>query len=219
VQRGLSLVELMIGSAVALTVVAAGTTVLLGNFKEGHALRLETRLLQELRSAADVVGRDLRRAGYWGSAESGVWSAGAASVAVNPYTELVPAAAASDEVSFRLSRDATEDGAVALDEQYGFRLRAGTIELQLGRGNWQALTDRTTLVVQTFRVTPHVAEISLESYCAQACPPASPTCPPRQQVRSVDVEISARSTLDPRVVRSLQTSVRLRNDRVFGSCT
>ena len=35
----------------------------------------------------------------------------------------------------------TENGIVDSNERFGFRLRNGAIEMQLGDGNWQALTD------------------------------------------------------------------------------
>ncbi|WP_176070078.1 hypothetical protein [Schlegelella koreensis] len=209
----------MVSAAVSLAVVAAGSTVLAGSFHEGRALRTETRLLQELRSAGDVIGRDLRRAGYWGDATGSLALHATGAPASNPYTELVPAAAASDAIAFRLSRDSHENNHVDPDEQYGFRLRHGVIEIQLGGSSWQALTDSSAVVVSTFRITPASGEISLEAYCAEPCAAGSTTCPPRQQVRSLDVTIGARSSLDPRVTRTVQTRVRLRNDRIVGACS
>ena len=217
-QRGLSMVELLVGVAIALFIAAAGATLLAGNLRENRGLLLEARLMQDLRSATDIISRDLRRAGYWAAASDGVWAAGAAGVATNPYIALAPGAAASDAVSFRYSRDATENNAVDSNEQFGFRLRNRVIEMQLGAGNWQALTDAGTVEVTAFSVTPTVQHIDLGSYCSQPCPVASATCPPRQQVRSLALVVSGRSTTDASVARSLRSNVRVRNDAVSGAC-
>ena len=217
-QRGLSLVELMVGAAISLFIAAAGAALLANNLRENRALMLEARLTQDLRTAADLVSRDLRRAGYWGRATEGVWTAGATRVAANPYAALAPAAAASDAISFRYSRDATENNTLDTNEQFGFRLRSGVVEMQLGAGNWQALTDAGTLTVTTFSVTPTVQEISLQRLCALPCPSGSATCPPRQQVRSLALVLSGRAATDASVTRSLRSSVRLRNDSVVGAC-
>jgi prepilin peptidase dependent protein B len=215
---GFTLVELLIGMVVGLFIVAAAASLMSSNVRENRSLLLEGRVMQDLRTAADLVTRDLRRAGYWAGAMSGVRGDGASAVPANPYAEVSPATGAADNVSFRFSRDATENNAVDSNEQFGFRLRNGAIELQLGSGNWQALTDATTLTVTDFSVTPTVEDISLANFCATGCPAGSTTCPPRQQVRSLAVAISARAAGDARVVRSVRSQVRLRNDPIVGAC-
>jgi prepilin peptidase dependent protein B len=75
------------------------------------------------------------------------------------------------------------------------------------------------LTVTEFSVTPFTQDISLQGFCATECPTgSSSTCPPRQQVRSLAVSITARSSADPNVQRSLNSSVRLRNDALRGAC-
>jgi prepilin peptidase dependent protein B len=217
-QRGLSIVELMVGLAIALFIAAAGTTLFAAHLRESRSLLLEARLMQDLRTTADVITRDLRRAGHWGAAAEGVWSADATSVAVNPYTALTPAAAAADTASFRYSRDTTENHAVDSNEQFGFRLHHGAIEMQLGAGNWQAMTDAGTLTITELRITPTVHRIDLASFCAAPCPPASTTCPPRQELRSFTLTVGGRLVTDAAVTRSVRSTARLRNDAVVGSC-
>jgi prepilin peptidase dependent protein B len=217
-QRGLSLVELLVGAAIALFIAAAAATLLAGHLRENRQLLLEARLMQDLRTAADIATRDLRRAGYWARATDGIWVAGASSVAANPYAALAPGAAASDAASFRYSRDATENNVVDSNEQFGVRLRNGALEIQLGAGNWQALTDTGTLIITAFTVTPTVQEIDLDGFCATPCPAGSATCPPHQQVRSLALLISARLVADASVTRSMGSEVRLRNDVVSGAC-
>jgi prepilin peptidase dependent protein B len=217
-QRGLSMVELLVGVAIALFIAAAGATLLAANLRENRSLLLEARLMQDLRTATDVISRDLRRAGYWAAATDGVSTTATPAAAANPYVALAPGAAASDAVSFRYSRDATENNVVDGNEQFGFRLRNRVIEMLLGAGNWQALTDAGTLDITEFSVTPTVQEIDLRGYCSQPCPAGSLTCPPRQQVRSLALVVAGRSTSDASVTRSLRSNVRLRNDALSGAC-
>ncbi len=216
-QRGLTLVELLVGLALGLLVVASGSMLLTQHLREHRALLLEARLMQDLRTAADLVSRDLRRAGHWGDAAAGVWSPDAAPRA-NPYAALAPAADASDAAAFGYSRDAVENHLLDSNEQFGLRLRNKAIELQLGAGNWQALTDATLLAITAFAITPAIDEIDLGALCPRPCPAGSATCPPRQQVRNLAVQISARSLADAAVTRSIQARVRLRNDPVVGAC-
>ena len=216
--RGLSLVELLVGTAVGLVIVAAATTVVTRHARENRALAIEARLVQDLRTAADIIARDLRRAGYWGASASGVRGDDGSAVLANPYAVVAPEGAASDAVRLSFSRDAGENGVVDGNERFGFRLRNGAIELQLGDGNWQALTDRETLSVTSFEVEPRVEESSLERFCAEPCAAGSVVCPPRLQVRSFAVAIEARAIADPAVRRSVLSGARLRNDSVVGRC-
>ena len=197
-QRGFSIVELLIAVAIGLFLSAVGTTLLVNQLHESRSLLVEARLMQDLRTAADLISRDLRRAGYWGAAATGVWTRdetpGTVQMATNPYAALSPSASATtDAVSFRYSRDAIENNAVDANEQFGFRLRRNVIEMQLGSGNWQALTDANMLSISTFSVTPTVQEIPLTNLCA-------------------------RSTIYASVVRSVRIAVRVRNDALSGSC-
>lgn len=216
--RGLSMIELLVGTAVGLIIVAAGTIVVVHNARENRSLVIEARLMQDLRTAADIVSRDLRRAGYWAASASGVRSDDGNAVIANPYAAVTPDAAASDAVSLSFSRDASENGVVDSNERFGFRLRTSAIELQLGDNNWQALTDPATLAVTTFSVEPRTEETSLARFCAEPCAAGSTSCPPRQQIKSFAIAISGRSTLDASVRRSVQSAVRLRNVSVVGSC-
>lgn len=215
--RGLTLVELLVGMALGLLVVAGGTTLLANQLREHRSLIIEARLMQDLRTTADVVARDLRRAGHWGDAGAGVDSAGQIALA-NPYAAIAPEGAASDAVSLRYSRDIAENHVVDGNEQFGFRLRNRAIEIQLGSGNWQALTDATLLAVTEFDVAPTVAAIDLDALCSQACPAGSSDCPPRQHLRSLALKITAHAVADAAIVRSVVANVRVRNDRLVGAC-
>lgn len=216
-RRGLSLVELMVGLAVGMIVVAAAITLLAAQSREHRSAGLEMRLMQELRGTTELITRDLRRAGHWGDAAAGLWAGAASAPLANPYAALAPIDAASSAASFSYSRDATENHLLDANEQYGLRLRRGVIELQLGAGNWQALTDPASMTVTEFDIQPAVQELPLLEHCPRPCPAGS-TCSPRLQWRSLAIRITARASADAAVQRRLQTELRLRNPTVLGAC-
>lgn len=214
--RGLSLIELLVGTAIGLIVAAAAASIVSAHLRESRRAQLEARLMQDLRGAADLVARDLRRAGYWAASASGVrGNDGAALPIANPYGPEIPTA---DGVLLSFDRNAAAIATVGDDERFGFRLRNGAIEMQLGAANWQALSDAGTLVVTAFTVVPRVDEINLADFCERPCPASSATCPPRQLVRSFALTLTARSATDPALTRTLHSGVRTRNDAVVGSC-
>jgi type IV pilus assembly protein PilW len=219
-QAGVSLVELMVGIALGLFIVAAALLTSVGHLADNRRLLLETQVQQDLRASADIVTRDLRRAGYWAAAANGVWTAGATSLQSNPYIGIasVEPGAQSDKVVFSYSLDADknldENHSVDIHDQAGFRLRNGAIELQLGAGNWQQLTDPAVLRITALRIELQVQTIALDAVCLKPCGDECPV----QEVREVEVGIHGEAVHDASVSRSLQTRVRLPNDVVRGAC-
>jgi prepilin peptidase dependent protein B len=219
--RGLSIVELLIGTAVGLLVAAAMTKLYAFQLREQRALALEARLMEELGSAADLIARDLRRAGHWGDAGAAVWTPDTPPRA-NPYAAFAPLAAASDAAAFSYSRDENENNAVDDNERFGWRLREGAVELLLGGGHWQAATDASLIEISAFTLLPTVDEIDLSRLCTQPCEAAAAaagTCPPRLQVRSLALRIAGHAVADARTTRAVETRIRLRNDMVTGACS
>lgn len=221
-QAGLSLVELLIGLTLGLFIVGAGLAVLVVHLRESRSLIAQSRLMQDLRTATDLIARDLRRAGYWGNASASVWprhlAASPASVASNPYTAMVVTGTSVPAITYRFSRDAVEDGQVDDNEQFGYRLRSGALEMKVGSGGWQAMTDITSMKVTRLVIAPAEQVIDLGGSCNVACPALSTTCPPRQRVRSVTVTVSAQGVAEASTERTVRSQVRVRNDEITGSC-
>jgi prepilin peptidase dependent protein B len=215
--HGLTLVELMLAMALGLFIVAIAMTFMVNRLREHRALLLESRLVHDLRSTAALVARDLRRAGHWGDASAALWQPGSPRVD-NPYTELAPASGSTDVLGFAISRDAIENHVLDSNEQFGFRLHQGAVEMMLGGGSWQALTDTATMQVLSFSMTPQVREVSLAHACAKPCALGAADCPPTQVLRSISIALTARSITDAQLVRSAWSDVRLRNDVVRGRC-
>ena len=214
-QTGLSMVELMVGVAIGLFVVAGATLAVSNQLGDNRRLTLETQIQQDLRAASDVIARDLRRSGYWANAQDGVWHAGAVAVTSNPYTALTPASGVASEVRFGYSRGEVENNALDANDEAGFRLVANAVQMRTG-GQWQALTDSTTLRVIEFRVTLNSQAVALS--CFNPCPVGALACPPTQTVREIEVFIDGTAVHDPSVRRNARSNVRLRNDVINGAC-
>ncbi len=217
-QRGLTLVDTLIGLALGLFVISNGLLLLASHLNENRLLVLEARLMQDLRAAAGAITRDLRRAGYWGDASAALAPAGPPRS--NPYQAITLAPAITDGLRLRYSRDPNENHVVDGNEEFGFRLRNNAVDTLLG-GSWQSLTDPATIRVTALQITPIASEVEQAALCGTACPPAgaaAASCPPKIQVRHYLVEISGESPIDPSIRRSLQASARVRNDAMVGAC-
>jgi prepilin peptidase dependent protein B len=233
--QGNSIVELMVGITIGLFILAGASLVLTTQLGDNRRLLLETQVQQDLRSAVDLISRDLRRAGYWPMAYLQIWPTGNSPV-LNPYRAATPAwtpsmaasAVTTTTSSLAYSRSTGEEGnpigtdrvppLVSADHS-GFRLTTtsgiGTIEAQLGQNNWQALTDSAVLNITTF--TMDVAQHNLPLPCGALCPGPG-GCPLVLGVRDVTLTVVAQAVGDAAVQRSLTQRIRLRNDLAVEEC-
>lgn len=219
-QRGLSLVEMMVGIAIGLIVVAAAAMLVATQLSENRRLLLETQIQQDLRASADIMTRELRRSGYWGTARQGVWYAGTPGTVVNPYRVVTSASASEVTMGYSSAiSEAAENNILDGAENFGFRLNSTTfaIESLLGTGGWQALTDATTLRVTGLAIAIDPVETTRVS-CPVECAGGGEACWPTLSVREVSVAISGVAVSDAAVQRSVRNRVRLRNDLITGSC-
>lgn len=230
-ERGLGLVELMVGITVGLIVAAGATLVATRQITEHRRLMLEVQMQQDLRVAADLLQQDLRRAGYRGLPANGVWEpehSGGASpakeAASSPYTELTQTRGGKD-LFYRYARflpnastTMNTSNVVANNEQFGIRLNAKTLYLKLGlvngQANWQPITDPDTILIDDFIPVINSQQIPLDDLCE--CPAGS-ICP-TMAVRSVRLTIKAVAKSDANVKRTLVVEEKIRADDVNGVC-
>jgi prepilin-type N-terminal cleavage/methylation domain-containing protein len=207
-QRGMSLVELMIGMAVGLFVVAGAATVASTQVVENRRLLLETQVQQDLRAAADIITRELRRAGYDSHPEGKVWSAagGASQPLPNSKAGLV-LGQGGDVVTYRYDRPSATPLA-----SFGYRLSNHTIKQRIG-ATVQDLTDPRTLKVTTFDVVLQAVEAE-QLACPELCADGSQDCWPTLAPTDAVVTIAGTAVSDPTVNRTVTSRVRLRNDGV-----
>lgn len=224
-QRGFSLIEMMVGLTVGMIIVAGAIMMMTNQLADHRRLVLETQVQQDLRAAADLMLRDLRRAGFWTLPENGVWAAGQALQRSN--YGAVAMTVANDGLSYNFSRADNrtsqapkfpEDNAVdPAREVFGFRVRNGTLQFLLG-GAWQPLTDPATLEVTEFAVNIRTQTSALEEFCPRSCAAGAVCEPFVQQIRHVDLRLVGRAVHDADVVRSVNLSTKVRNDAISGVC-
>ena len=214
--RGVSLVELMVGVAIGLVIVAASVHLSGRTIANSRSLLSDIRVVQDLRAVSDLVTRDLRRAAYWGNAILGTRTTPTSTSATpNPYAAVTTPDASS--ISYAFTRDAVEDNALGVDERFGFRLNEGRIEMQTAADTWQAVTDPEVVTITAFTITPTVTVLPLGHLCSTVCVPGAPNCP-SVSLRRFDVLLRGRSARDAAVEHELRTTVRLRNDQFNGAC-
>ncbi len=210
-QFGLSLVELMVGITVGLFVVAAASLLMSTQLSENRRLLTETQLQQDLRTTADVIVREARRAGYTGEAEKSVANVLMAEPVLNSrYGKLDLTAGQSGSITYDYKRPDNAPG------PYGYKLEAGVIKSNLPNAGWQELTDKNILAVDAFTISLK-SSTPIVLACAKDCPPAgvgqsADWCWPTLTVRDLTITITGHSVIDPAVTRTVLSRVRLRND-------
>lgn len=124
-QKGLSLVELMVGVVVGLFVILSATAIYLNATKASRDSIRANRLNQDVRTIMDVIAADIRRSGYWGKVEVGT-------AVSNPFTQRSGASTTDIFVSdscVLYSYDLNKDGDLQTSEFFGFRRSNGRIQV------------------------------------------------------------------------------------------
>ena len=211
-QRGLSLVELLVGITLGIFLVGGALSMLASDLKGSQQMLLTARLNQDLRATADLVSRDLKRAGYWGNATSGVnLSTGSSVVTSNPYNSVTTA---TNTITYTYSKDTTENNTVDSNEQFGFKLSGGAVQMQTSSGTWQSVNDTSIINITAFSITESRTAVDASGFCTTT--PSSNT--PTLYIRAYDVTLTGQAVSDSSITRTLVTKVRLRNDQLTGAC-
>ena len=238
--RGLSIVEFMVGIAVGLFVVGGTAKLFVDYLGSNRTLLLETRVNQDLRAAADLVVRDLRRASYWRNASTGISTDPAVLPASNPYRAIDYA---SGVLTYRYDKDGVDGVVASASEVFGVQrvVESGKGVLQLKQaGAWQTITDPGTLDIPStngLTITPTAARVVdlwdecpclFELTCTKnqflATNPSTSASGiyyanrPRIAIRQYDLRLRAQSSTDPKIVREIRELVRVRNDQLDGTC-
>lgn len=226
-QRGVTIIELMVGLAIGLFIVGGTIKLFVDFMGSNRSVLLEARVNQDLRAAADLIARDLRRAGYWQNAASSVWNASASSFNNNAYRSIaVGTVNGSSNITFAYARDNTDT--VEAAENRGFQIGSDG-SLQMLNGNiWQSVTDPATLTM-TMAIAQSVVTVDLWKGCScfndLSCNDAlfqvggaNYATRPRADISDYIVTLTATSTTDTAVRRSIVERVRVRNDLPAGTC-
>jgi type IV pilus assembly protein PilW len=226
--RGLSIIELMVGVAIGFFIIGGAIKLFVDMFGNNRRLLIEARVNQDLRAAADIIARDLRRAGYWTNAPAALNPAAGASAVANTYAQAT--VIGTNSISYAYDRGAAASAA-------GFSLSASQIFMTVGTAS-QPVTDPSTVQITRFEIT-NSASSSQWFDLAQNCPciaiaasgtaggctaaemlalPQGSASRPQVGVQYVDIVIEGQSTTDPAVRRQIVESVRIRNDQIRGAC-
>ena len=218
--RGLSLVELMVGVAIGLFITAAAAMLVSTQLSGNRQLLVETQIQQDLRATADIVTRDLRRSSYAANADTFAalpdntvppllsWARDIDIAAGEGDCSGIAATRAGSNVVYRYAR--------GLDPVFSVRLTGNVLQRRVGNGVWQPLTDANVLRVTQFCVAEPAAGAVLQEpvACPTLCADGSSACWPKVAVRELRILIRGESATGTRVVRQIESSVRVRNDFV-----
>ena len=214
-QKGMSLVELMVGITIGLFIVAAATLLVGNQLSDNRRLLLETQLQQDMRVSMDIMTRQIRRAGTRKPNESLTLLAGHNGVPgrFDPEYTDSDINAAGDQITFDYFLDPTNDQRLDGNpaRNWGFRLTNGRVMTNLGEGGWQELTDRATVNVTALQFTP-ILNTSEGVSCPKLCPDNTINCWPRSAVRAYVITLQAEAASDPLVKRRMQAVARVRNN-------
>ena len=223
--RGFSIVELLVGVAIGLFILTGASLLYVNNLGNSRLLLIQARMDQDLRSAMDLITRDLRRGAYWVDSLKG--TATTASAATPNTYAAVSVSGSASAATIAYSYDDVSSTTTNLDERtFGFRLTNtnpsfGRIEMDLGNsagtGNWQAVTDVNIVSITEFSITEEATAIDVSAACTATCTLGA-GCP-RITVRTYDIRLTGTSRVDPAMVRSLRSQVRVRNDAIAGACS
>jgi type IV pilus assembly protein PilW len=223
VQRGFSIVEMMIGVAVGLFIIGGAVKLVVDTLSSNRNMVLETRVNQDLRTIADLIVRDLRRSGYWESATSGIWTAPTVIPAQSPYDAISPTGTFTNQSSITFTYD--RDGAgetlsgICVTGNVAYLRQSGTSAC--GGGGWQPLNDAAVTRITQLSISGTESPTYLIDQCeTPRCPDGTtvtsvpnPTCGPILYLRSYTVALTAQSA-DGSVSRQLVEQVRPRNERL-----
>ena len=175
-QRGVTLIELMIGMLVGLIIVGGGVSVYVASIKANSDNLKLMRLNQDLRSMMDLMVKDIRRAGFVTDDPANNF----ASLQNNPFFDDSTSGATTDIalpngnpgncIVYSYNADIDTPPTVSNDEYFGFRLVNNALEMRktgttnencTAANEWDSITEPEvaiseltfTLVTSTLNVT------------------------------------------------------------------
>lgn len=229
-QKGLSLVEMMVGLTVGLLILAATLAMYLSASRGGRDTLNAAKLNMELRGAMDVMVEEIRRAGAGGS--------GATNPFANPGSTDLSVSQNGSCIEF--AYDADGNGQLATAEPFeffGFRVQGGALWMRNGgagnvgacaNGAWERLTDPAHVTIQRvgnapyFAITYQCMNTATGNAGTGRCvagnavfdDAAGGTMVNLLELREVAINIGGQLVNDPAMRMSLSQRVLVRNHRV-----
>lgn len=230
-QRGVTLVELMIAGVIALIAVSAVVTVYSASALHSAGLLQQAHLHQQLHALTHLIGRDLKRAGYWH------FDPGFRAASDNPFQNstnqirIQAYAGHRPDSCILYAYDLDQDGLVGVGacddadcaeqtdsdnvEQFGFRLHGARVQSRYGgsgfecdSGYWQTVNDPTMEITQ-LQFTQHSRCLNLLEADRECTPDA-----PQLIQRALKIQLSGQLRGKPDGHTAITQWVRIRNDQL-----
>jgi type IV pilus assembly protein PilW len=235
-QKGAGLVELMIGMAIGLIIVAAAATVYVTTVRGGADTPRSAKLNIELRGAMDIMVAEIRRAGY-------LWFDADTDLSTNPFMQANTnlTLVGSDCLLFAYDANAnnTADQPEDTSDYFGFKKNGSKVSMRLGGtapstsagcsaagDSWEGITDDNSIIVDTLTFVVTYQCLNSKTgvgSASQACATgnaiydaasAAAVKSDLVEIRKVDITLVGHHKDDEQTSMSLSQSVRVRNDRI-----
>jgi type IV pilus assembly protein PilW len=223
-QTGFTLIEIMIALVLGLIVLSATIGIYVTTVKGSTDTINSVRLNYDLESVMSLMVNDIRRAGYWGGAIDGADSS------TNPFATGTANIQTPTTGCILYSYDANGDSTPNNGEYYGFKITNGAILIRssdtaeattdcTGSG-WSTLTvtevNVTALTFTTnYRCLNVTTNLSYNTTCAAVAAADLASGAKAVESRQIDIALSGRLVNDATVTKTLNGSVKSRNDRFF----
>lgn len=225
--RGFSLLDLMLGITLALIILASAGALYVAHVRSSSTTLKTLRLNADLQAMMDVMTAELRRAGYW-------HAAAASAPLANPFSSGMDNLDAATPACVRYSYDRDSDGQISTDERLGFKLQtvagvkslrmktSGPASMLCSSGNWESLSDGAVMAVDTLVIDASASKCvnvtraqRTDSGGCTALLASAQSGDRLVEVRLLKVSLGAYLLADPSIRQQLESSVQLRNSRVF----
>lgn len=214
-QAGVTLIETMIGLALSLIVTASMVALMANSMGSATRIIQMSQLTDELRNTMSMMSRDIRRANFtansiycYGNSDCGIDGSATQSADIT-------ISGGNDCFIFGLDRD--WDGDASNDDAGAFRRvtdgAVGLIEMWVGgsspdcaaaSADWVAVTDPDFVDITAFTVS------TAGSFEQTLATEGGGTL--TQRSRQVQMQVAGRLILDNTIIRSIEDTIKVRND-------
>lgn len=209
-QHGFSLVELLVTLVIISLLVVSLVSVYLAAAQRTKGALNTARLDQSLQSIMIMMSNDIRRAGFWGNATSGIHTA----TNSNPFMTTDISIVGGNCIL--LAYDQNGDGSLPAigagsdDERYGYRLSTNVIQARPSGASYSCAAAATAWENIS---DPNVLQITALSFVETDKTVLVGSGTPTMQIRSITITLTGRLTSDSSVTKTLTEQVRIRNDK------
>lgn len=235
-QRGVSLIELMVGMTIGLIIVAATGSIYITAMRGGTDATRSAKLNMELRGAMDTMVSEIRRAGYHYTTTS-------TDTTANPFMQATSNLSIPSASCVLFAYDADQSGAINTADFFGFKKNGDAISMRSGGtapttsdgcaatgDSWEKITDDNNVVVDTltFANTNTTQDDMFQCWNTDTNASETASCKADETVydaaatgtrlvetRSVIVALTGYHKADPLTKISLTQQVRVRNDKIL----